>query len=131
MTYLSPIIGYLFDPNEHDTYFSIMNFNPNDNKSIVIDKIVMTVEKANQRTERSFTGVASCWLMPILSIYNYIVQGRCNQVDRFVANVSDFLTAVIIRYCKFPVRRNPYLKLIPIKRVLCRSIRRHLSLTEH
>ncbi|CNK91948.1 peptidase inhibitor family I36 protein [Yersinia aleksiciae] len=93
VTYLSPIIGYLFDPNEHDTYFSIMNFNPNDNKSIVIDKIVMTVEKANQRTERSFTGVASCWLMPILSIYNYIVQGRCNQVDRFVANVSDFFNS--------------------------------------
>ncbi|CRY55201.1 beta-gamma-crystallin [Yersinia intermedia] len=88
--YLSPIIGYLFNPNQDDINFSIMNFNSNRNKSVLIDKIVMTAEKANQRTERSITGTTSCWLMPILNIYNYIVQGQCNQVDRFVENLADF-----------------------------------------
>ncbi|MCB5308697.1 peptidase inhibitor family I36 protein [Yersinia massiliensis] len=90
MRYLSPIIGYLFNPSKDDIHFSILNFNLNENKSVIIDKIVMTVEKAKRRVERSIPGVASCWLMPILNIYNYIVQGKCNQVDRFVGNVSDF-----------------------------------------
>ncbi|WP_261371243.1 exotoxin A binding domain-containing protein, partial [Yersinia aleksiciae] len=92
-TYSSPLIGYLFNPNEHDTYFSIINFNRDTNKSIVIDKIVMTAEKSHQRAERSTAGVASCWLMPVLNVYNYIIQGKCNQVDRFVASVSDFFSS--------------------------------------
>lgn len=90
MLYLSPIIGYLFNPNKDDIHFSILNFNLNGNKSVIIDKIVMAAEKAVQRTERSIPGKTSCWLIPILNMYNYIVQGECNQVDRFVRNISDF-----------------------------------------
>ncbi|CNI09939.1 beta-gamma-crystallin [Yersinia massiliensis] len=90
MRYLSPVIGYLFNPSKDDIHFSIMNFNSNENKSITIDKIVMTAEKAALRNERSIPGATTCWLIPILNIYNYIVQGECNQVDRFVGDISDF-----------------------------------------
>lgn len=90
INHLSPLIGYLFDPSAANIHFSITNINPDKNKSVVIDKAVMTVEKAHHRSERGVAGIASCWAMPLLSIYNYIVQGRCNQVDRFVDDVADF-----------------------------------------
>ncbi len=88
--HLSPLIGYLFDPDAANIHFSVTNINTDKSKSVVIDKAVMTVEKAHHRSERGVAGVASCWAMPLLSIYNYIVQGRCNQVDRFVDNIDDF-----------------------------------------
>ncbi|WP_145518797.1 peptidase inhibitor family I36 protein [Yersinia mollaretii] len=88
--HLSPLIGYLFDPTSANIHFSVTNISPDKNKSVVIDKAVMTIEKAHHRSERGVAGVASCWAMPLLSIYNYIVQGRCNQVDRFVDDVTDF-----------------------------------------
>ncbi|CQQ79759.1 beta-gamma-crystallin [Yersinia mollaretii] len=88
--HLSPLIGYLFDPTASNIHFSITNINTDNSKSVVIDKAVMTVEKAHHRSERGLTGLASCWAMPLLSVYNYIVQGRCNQVDRFVDDVADF-----------------------------------------
>ncbi|WP_145551793.1 peptidase inhibitor family I36 protein [Yersinia mollaretii] len=88
--HLSPLIGYLFDPLAANIHFSVTNISPDKNKSVVIDKAVMTVEKAHHRSERGLTGLASCWAMPLLSVYNYIVQGRCNQVDRFVDDVADF-----------------------------------------
>lgn len=88
--HLSPLIGYLFDPLAANIHFSVTNISPDKNKSVVIDKAVMTVEKAHHRSERGVAGIASCWAMPLLSIYNYIVQGRCNQVDRFVDDVADF-----------------------------------------
>lgn len=88
--HLSPLIGYLFDPSEANIHFSITNINTDKSKSVVIDKAVMTVEKTHHRSERGVAGLASCWAMPLLSIYNYVVQGRCNQVDRFVDDVADF-----------------------------------------
>ncbi|EEQ09990.1 Beta-gamma-crystallin [Yersinia mollaretii ATCC 43969] len=88
--HLSPLIGYLFDPSDANIHFSITNINTDKSKSVVIDKAVMTVEKAQHRSERAITGLASCWAMPLLSIYNYVVQGRCNQVERFVDDVADF-----------------------------------------
>ncbi|CNI42585.1 exotoxin [Yersinia mollaretii] len=88
--HLSPLIGYLFDPSEANIHFSITNISTDKSKSVVIDKAVMTVEKTHHRSERGVAGLASCWAMPLLSIYNYVVQGRCNQVDRFVDDVADF-----------------------------------------
>lgn len=127
VVYSSPLIGYLFDPNEDNIYFSIMNFNVNENKSIIVDKVIMTVEKANQRTERSFTGGASCWLMPILSIYNYIVQGRCNQVDQFVDNVSDFFNSSDNKILQIAGSSKPLAKIDANKEVLFQSHNTSLS----
>ncbi len=52
--------------------------------------MVLTVGKEHNRAERSTLGLATCWAIPILSIYNYIVQGHCNQADKFVHNAADF-----------------------------------------
>ncbi|WP_249192824.1 beta/gamma crystallin-related protein [Yersinia sp. Marseille-Q3913] len=87
--FLTPLIGYLFDPFDINTHFFIMNINAN-NSSVIIDKVVLTAEKAYSRKTRSISGAIACWSIPLLNIYNYIVQGHCNQVDRFVSNVTDF-----------------------------------------
>ncbi|CNE76707.1 beta-gamma-crystallin [Yersinia similis] len=88
VVYSSPLIGALFDVANTDIVFDINNVD--ENSPVIIDKMVLTVGKEHGRTERSALGIASCWAIPLLSIYNYIVQGNCNQVDKFVHNTADF-----------------------------------------
>lgn len=88
IVYSSPLIGTLFDDANSDVIFDINNVDAN--SPIVIDKMVLTVGKEHNRAERSTLGLATCWAIPILSIYNYIVQGHCNQADKFVHNAADF-----------------------------------------
>lgn len=91
--YISPLFGALFDFNFSSLNFVIKNNNKiyNDKgKPLVINKVVLTAEKALPRQERSFIGTAACWLIPVISVYNYVVQGRCNQVDRFINNTAAF-----------------------------------------
>ncbi|AHK18029.1 exotoxin [Yersinia similis] len=88
IVYSSPLIGTLIDVANSDIIFDINNMD--ENSPIVIDKMVLTVGKEHNRTERSALGLAACWAIPLLSIYNYIVQGHCNQVDKFVHNTADF-----------------------------------------
>lgn len=88
--YISPIFGSLFDFGNISIKFTINNVN--ESKPLLIDKMVLTVEKVHHRTERSIVGTTACWLMPILGIYNYAVQGKCNQIDRFVRNAHDFFS---------------------------------------
>ncbi|WP_145932055.1 beta/gamma crystallin-related protein [Yersinia bercovieri] len=89
-TFYTPLIGYLFDPLDVNINFFLVNANTNENRSIIIDKIVMTAEKVYSRKIRDISGAVACWSIPLLNIYNYIVQGHCNQVDRFVSSASDF-----------------------------------------
>ncbi len=77
--------------------------------------MVLTVGKEHNRAERSTLGLATCWAIPILSIYNYIVQGHCNQADKFVHNAADFLVARQIRYYKYLVPLYPYPQKIAMK----------------
>ncbi|WP_033849889.1 peptidase inhibitor family I36 protein [Yersinia wautersii] len=86
--YSSPLFGVLFDVSKSNVNFNIKNTNKNN--PMIIDKVVLTVGKEQHRPERSILGLSACWSIPILSIYNYIVQGQCNQADRFVRNVNDF-----------------------------------------
>ncbi|BFI52971.1 hypothetical protein KD3_12390 [Yersinia pseudotuberculosis] len=88
IVYSSPLIGTLFDDVNSNVIFDINNVDAN--SPIVIDKMVLTVGKEHNRAERSTLGLATCWTIPILSIYNYIVQGHCNQADKFVHNAADF-----------------------------------------
>ncbi|AJJ61525.1 peptidase inhibitor family I36 protein [Yersinia aldovae] len=85
-----PIFSYLFDV--YNTNVSFFINNANTLKPLIIDKLVMTVEKKNNRTERGVAGIAACWLVPLLNIYNYIIQGKCNQADRFITDASEFFS---------------------------------------
>lgn len=86
--YISPIVGSLFDFGLSNLNLRVNSFN--ESNLLVINKIVLTAEKKFTRSKRGAMGTAACWLMPIMSIYNYVIQGKCNQVDRFVNNVHDF-----------------------------------------
>ncbi|MEY4921976.1 MAG: hypothetical protein RLY17_693 [Pseudomonadota bacterium] len=86
-----PIFSYLFDFDNTNVRYFINNANTH--KPLIIDKLVMTVEKKHDRTKRGFTGIAACWLVPLLNIYNYIIQGQCNQADRFITDAYEFFSA--------------------------------------
>ncbi|MCW6568503.1 peptidase inhibitor family I36 protein [Yersinia ruckeri] len=84
----SPLFGSLFNYGGEKAKFVITNINLK--IPLVIDKIVLTGEQGDSRYRRSPVGVASCWALPILSIYNYVVQGKCNQADRFINDAKVF-----------------------------------------
>ncbi|MGE4669985.1 peptidase inhibitor family I36 protein [Yersinia enterocolitica] len=89
--YISPLIGALFDIKYHDMKLVFENYNKT--KPLIINKVVLAAEKKSSRQERSFIGIAACWLIPIINIYNYVVQGQCNQVDRFIKDTSAFFAS--------------------------------------
>ncbi|HDL7824244.1 TPA: peptidase inhibitor family I36 protein [Yersinia enterocolitica] len=91
VAYISPLIGSFFDFGFVDANLIINNLNSS--SPLIIDKVVLTAEKVMGRTERSTIGIMSCWLIPIINIYNYVIQGKCNQADRFVKNVQDFFAS--------------------------------------
>lgn len=84
----SPLFGSLFNYGGEKAKFVITNINLE--IPLIIDKIVLTGEQGDGRYRRSPVGVASCWALPILSIYNYVVQGKCNQADRFINDAKAF-----------------------------------------
>lgn len=86
-----PILGYLFDVDTINVRFFIHN--ENNSQPLIIDRVVLTVEKEHYRRERSFIGKAICWLDPLLNIYNYIIQGGCNQVDHFITDATEFFNS--------------------------------------
>lgn len=88
VVYYYPLITYLFDADKTSVKFFINNTNLTE--PLIINKIVLTAEKNQSREGRSLVGITACWLIPLLNIYNYVIQGRCNQVDRFVTNAYDF-----------------------------------------
>ncbi|HEN3480775.1 TPA: peptidase inhibitor family I36 protein [Yersinia enterocolitica] len=86
--YISPLVGSLFDFGLINRSIIINNFNKD--QALVVNKVILTVEKAEARSERSILGTAACWLIPIINIYNYVIQGKCNQVDSVVKSAYDF-----------------------------------------
>ncbi|HHA0035707.1 TPA: exotoxin A binding domain-containing protein [Yersinia enterocolitica] len=91
MINIYPILGYLFDVDDTDIKFFIHN--ENSNQPVIIDKTVLTVEKENHRIERSVIGKTICWLDPLLNLYNYIIQGGCNQMDHFITDEKYFFNS--------------------------------------
>lgn len=68
------------------------------------DIVTLTSERHNTlvRSKRSAVhsraGVSSasmmaCFINPLLAVYNYIIQGRCNQVDNIFNSVIDFFSS--------------------------------------
>ncbi|EKN3343132.1 peptidase inhibitor family I36 protein [Yersinia enterocolitica] len=86
-----PVLGYLFDVDNTNIKFFI--YNKSAGEPVIIDKVVLTVEKAQHRMERSFIGKIVCWLNPMLNLYNYIIQGGCNQVDHFITDARGFFSS--------------------------------------
>ncbi|ATM94867.1 beta-gamma-crystallin [Yersinia frederiksenii] len=107
--YISPIVGSLFDFGLISLNLRLNNFNKDN--LLVINKIVLTAEKKITRIERGVMGTTACWLMPIMSIYNYVIQGKCNQVDRFVNNIHDFFNNNNDKILQISGSAKPYPKI--------------------
>lgn len=104
-----PVLGYLFDVDDTDVRFFIHN--ENSNQPVIIDKIVLTVEKEHHRIERSIIGKTICWLDPLLNLYNYIIQGGCNQVDHFITDARDFFSSTESRTLQISGTSKPLQKI--------------------
>ncbi len=92
--YISPLVGSLFDVEFANIRLFVENYNnkyyDHKSKPLIINKVVLAAEKMSSRQVRSFIGNAACWFIPIISIYNYVIQGNCNQADRFINNTVAF-----------------------------------------
>lgn len=69
------------------TQLSIFNLS---STPLALNNIVMTANTLNTRAKRGFISTLSCWGIPPLAIYNYVVQGRCNQLDTLTHKLTDF-----------------------------------------
>ncbi|WP_186378663.1 peptidase inhibitor family I36 protein [Yersinia kristensenii] len=91
--YVSPLVGALFSVGFTNIKLVVKNDNnTNGSTPLIINKIVLAAEKVLSRQERSFVGTVACWLIPVINIYNYIIQGQCNQVDRFIKDTEAFFS---------------------------------------
>lgn len=110
VVYYYPLITYLFDADKTSVKFFINN--ANETQPLIINKIVLTAEKNKSRAGRSLVGKTACWLVPLLNIYNYVIQGRCNQVDRFVTNAYDFFNGDNNKILQVSGSSKPFPKLM-------------------
>ncbi|WP_432322755.1 beta/gamma crystallin domain-containing protein [Yersinia enterocolitica] len=57
---------------------------PENTQPLILNKIIMAINKDSHRDKRGALGIAGCVGIPLLAIYNYVVQGHCNQLDKLV-----------------------------------------------
>jgi Beta/Gamma crystallin/Exotoxin A binding len=89
--YYSPVISTYSHTTPSNFNFIIKNNNKN--QPLIVDKIVMAISNRPRRAERHSVGLSACWAIPLLGIYNYIVQGKCNQVDNIFSNADEFFSS--------------------------------------
>ncbi len=70
--------------SEYDQDSSQQNLNP-----LILNKTIMAINKHSHRNKRGALGIAGCIGIPLLAIYNYVVHGRCNQLDKLV-EINEF-----------------------------------------
>nr|WP_241391318.1 hypothetical protein [Yersinia frederiksenii] len=70
--------------SEYDQDSSQQNLNP-----LILNKTIMAINKHSHRNKRGALGIAGCIGIPLLAIYNYVVHGRCNQLDKLVG-INEF-----------------------------------------
>ncbi|ELI7943088.1 hypothetical protein RSG29_001669 [Yersinia enterocolitica] len=51
---------------------------------LILNKTIMAINKHSNRDKRGALGIAGCIGIPLLAIYNYVIQGHCNQLDKLV-----------------------------------------------
>lgn len=62
---------------------------PEDISPLILNKTIMAINKHSHRDKRGALGIAGCIGIPLLAIYNYVVHGRCNQLDKLVG-INEF-----------------------------------------
>lgn len=56
---------------------------------LILNKTIIAINKHAHRDKRGALGIGGCIGLPWLAIYNYVVQGRCNQLDKLVG-INEF-----------------------------------------
>ncbi|WP_145555303.1 beta/gamma crystallin domain-containing protein [Yersinia canariae] len=57
---------------------------PENIQPLIVNKTIMAINKHSHRDRRGALGTVGCFGIPLLAIYNLVVQGRCNQLDKLV-----------------------------------------------
>ncbi len=57
---------------------------PENTPLLMVNKIIMAINKHSHRDKRGVLGIAGCVGIPLLAIYNLVIQGHCNQLDKLV-----------------------------------------------
>ncbi|CNH63249.1 N-acetyltransferase GCN5 [Yersinia kristensenii] len=87
MTNSSPMIDFHWPfTGWSSTQLSILNFSDTPQ---ILRNITMTANTNNTRVKRDLISKLACWGIPALAIYNYVVQGRCNQLDKLTHKLKD------------------------------------------
>lgn len=87
MTNSSPMIDFHWPfTGSSPTQLSIFNFS---DAPQILRNVTMTANTNNARVKRDLISKLACWGIPALAIYNYVVQGRCNQLDKFTHKLED------------------------------------------
>ncbi|ELW8957902.1 TPA: peptidase inhibitor family I36 protein [Yersinia enterocolitica] len=89
---ISPIILFNWD-NGINVPPEIVITNYNKDKPLVITKTILTADTGDKDWEKRDlvqTSKIICAFTPFLNIYNYIIQGKCQQLNGIVFSVNDF-----------------------------------------
>ncbi|CNH51871.1 peptidase inhibitor family I36 protein [Yersinia pekkanenii] len=84
----SPLISYEFDFEENNL-LKIKNLK--NQQPLIMKKAVAIADNGQRWSKRDGLGQLFCWSNPLFNVYNYIIQGRCNQLDNIVYNITKYL----------------------------------------
>ncbi|EPM4159586.1 peptidase inhibitor family I36 protein [Yersinia enterocolitica] len=91
----SPIIFFDWD-NHLSVAPEIIITNYNKHKPLVIAKTILTADTGDKDWEKRDlvqTSKIICAFTPFLNIYNYIIQGKCQQLDGIIFSANDFFNS--------------------------------------
>ncbi|EKN3345672.1 GNAT family N-acetyltransferase [Yersinia ruckeri] len=66
---------------------TLQNSNP-----LILNRAIIAINKHPHRDKRGALGIAGCFGLPLLAIFNYVIQGHCNQLDELVG-INEFSRA--------------------------------------
>ncbi|MFM1347696.1 peptidase inhibitor family I36 protein [Yersinia proxima] len=92
---ISPIIFFDRD-TEIDTLQEITIINHNKDIPLILSKSILTADTGDKDWEKrdlTQTSKIICAFTPFLNIYNYIVQGKCQQLDGIVFSANTFFNS--------------------------------------
>ncbi|EPE4836929.1 peptidase inhibitor family I36 protein [Yersinia enterocolitica] len=92
---VSPIISFARD-TEITTPQEIIITNYNKNNPLLLAKSILTADTGEQDWEKrdlTQTSKIICAFTPFLNIYNYLIQGKCQQLDGIIFSANDFFNS--------------------------------------
>jgi Beta/Gamma crystallin/Exotoxin A binding len=69
---------------------SVAIINRNTTTPLILDKAVTTADSDQRWSKRDTSSTIICWATPLLNVYNYVVQGPCNQLDSVVKDIKQY-----------------------------------------